>query len=138
MPGTTNRDKYSAFAIAVMLATDSGLRGDFSSLDVIQRTPENLKKLIRHNLYFGESGVSNGQLNLREPDQLNSDIEDVVPQLNGHAIIDNWETLSLASSAIDRTVRGLLSYDDGGSCPGYAEQARIYKEFGDVGKSLDV
>ncbi len=43
----TNKDKYHAFAIAIMLTTDSDLRADFWSLSADQRTPDNLKTLIR-------------------------------------------------------------------------------------------
>jgi hypothetical protein len=131
----TNRDKYHAFALAIMLTTDSGLRSDFSSLAADQRTPDNLKSLIRHNLYNKTSGVADGKLAVKEPPVQDPDLENVVKQINVHSIVDNWVTLSQASSAVDRSIRALLDYD-GGSCPGFREQPDLFKNLGAVGSGI--
>ncbi|HEY1946427.1 MAG TPA: hypothetical protein VGG97_05440 [Bryobacteraceae bacterium] len=130
-----NRDKYHAFAVAIMLTTDSGLRADFSALATDQRTPDNLKNLIRHNLYNKTSGVANGQLAVTEPTVKDPDLENVVKQINVQTIVDNWPELSQASTAVDRSIRALLDYD-GGSCPGFREQPDLFKNMGAVGSGI--
>jgi hypothetical protein len=131
----TNKDKYHAFALAIMFTTDSGLRADFSSLAPDQRTPDNLRSLIRHNLYNKTSGVANGKLAVVEPATQDPDLENVVKQVNVYTIVENWPTLSQASSAVDRSIRPLLDYD-GGSCPGFREQPDLFKNLGAVGNGI--
>ncbi len=131
----TNKDKYHAFAIAIMLTTDSGLRADFGALANDQRTPANLKILIRHNLYNTTSGVVDGKPAVKEPAVLDQDLEDVVNQINVHTLVDNWATLGQASSVVDRSIRPLLDYD-GGSCPSFLEQPGLFKNMGAMGSGL--
>jgi hypothetical protein len=132
-----NRDKYYAFAVGIMLTTDSGLRTDFRSLSNELRTAENLRNLIRHNLYFPESGVRNGRLALKQtPTPPNQPLEDVVRQLNTQIIVDNWEALNQASDAVNHTLRLLLDYDQGGSCPGYFEQPTLFQKMGETGANI--
>jgi hypothetical protein len=131
----TNKDKYHAFAIAIMLTTDSGLRADFGALNPDQRTPANLKSLIRNSLYNTTSGVADGKPAVKEPAAVNQDLEDVVNQINVHTLVDNWATLNQASSVVDRSIRPLLDYD-GGSCPSFVEQPDLFKNMGAVGGGL--
>ena len=131
----TNKDKYHAFAVAIMLTTVSGLRSDFGALADGQRTATNLKSLIRHNLYNTASGVADGKLAVTEPTQPDQDVEDVVDQLDVQTLVDNWATLSEASLVVDRSIRPLLDYD-GGSCPSFKEQPVLFKNMGTAGSEL--
>ena len=132
-----NRDRYHGYAVGILLTTNSGLRGDIDSLNASLRTEANLRNLIRHNLYYTESGVQNGQLNLKPPpDPPDADLESVVRRLNVQAVVDAWATLDQASDAINSTIRPLLGYDQGGSCPAHTEQPALFQNMGTAGSSI--
>ena len=118
-----------------MLTTKSGLRADFDALSREQRSADNLRALIRHNLYFNQTGVSNGQLVLQEPAVQNQELNNVVAQLNCQHVVDNWDTLITASTAVDRTIAPLMDYDNG-SCPAFIEQPAMFVQMGDIGRAM--
>jgi len=127
------RKKYYAYAIAVMLATKSGLRADFDNLDAELRTEVNLQKLIAYNLYNTTSGIQNGQLATSDLPTGDPVIDDVVNRLDYPAILIGWETIKQASTAIHYTILSMLDYEPGGSCPGYLEQPDLLRRMGVAG-----
>ena len=132
-----NRDRYHGYSVGIMLTTNSGLRGDIQSLNPALRTEANLRNLIRHNLYYTEPGVQNGQLNLKPPPvPPDADLESVVNRLNVQPIVDSWATLNQASDVINNTIRPLLGYDEGGSCPAHTEQPPLFQNMGAAGANI--
>jgi hypothetical protein len=132
-----NRDRYHGFSVGIMLTTNSGLRADIDALNASLRTEANLRNLIRHNLYYTESGVQNGQLNLKPPPvPPDVDLESVVSRLNVQAVVDAWATLDQAANAINGTIRPLLGYDEGGSCPAHTEQPALFQNMGAAGSNV--
>lgn len=127
--------EYYGFAVGIMLTTFSGLRGDFRALRSDLRTENNLKDLIRHNLYNTNSGVKNGELAVNLPTTRNEELEAVVMAVNARAILDSWNTLDQASDAVNTVIFNLLDYD-GGSCPGYAEQPTVFAKLGEAGATV--
>ena len=131
-----NQRKYYGFAIGIMLATKSGLRADFATLDKSERNADNLRKLIRHNLYNTVSGVQSGKLVLVEPSRPNPAIESAVVDLDTAKLLEHWAALEQATEVVEGTINLLLRYDTGGSCPGYLEQPELVNEMGAVGLKL--
>ena len=132
-----NRDRYHGYSVGIMLTTNSGLRGDIQSLNPALRTEANLRNLIRHNLYYTEPGVQNGQLNLKPPPvPPDADLESVVSRLNVQPIVDSWATLNQASDVINSTIGLCWDTTKAVHVPPTREQPPLFQNMGAAGANI--
>lgn len=127
---------YQGLSIALLLASQSGVQGDLLQLKKTgaQWTEENVKRLLRHALYFPEPAFKSGSFEPKEPSgpQTDPEIEDALAGVRYGHLLEQFEQFCLAGKAIELTVGPLLAYE-GGSCPKAKAQPNLHinlKKFG--------
>jgi hypothetical protein len=129
--------KYQGLAIALLLGTESGLNGDLTRLKPEDRTPENVKKLLRHAMYYDTSAFNaQNEFKPQSPNTPDPALDETLTKVKYQTLFNHINTFQTSSEAMTSVLSDLFFYS-GGSCPTSAEQREIFRTLHQLGKEKD-